>query len=86
VDELYRLALGLESAASYRGADPAKGWTVDRFHGATRYTASYDSEGRRAAFMRVPERHAAVIILTNDDRADARGMAEQLLGRLIPER
>jgi cyanophycinase len=86
VDELYRLSLGLESAASYRGADPAKGWTVDRFHGATRYTASYDSEGRRAAFMRVPERHAAVIILTNDDRADARGMAEQLLGRLIPER
>jgi hypothetical protein len=33
--------------------------------------------------VRIPERHATVIILTNDASADARGMSEQILDRLV---
>jgi cyanophycinase len=83
VDELYRLALGLEVPASYRGVDYAKGWTADTYAGATRYSAYATADGKRAAFMRIPDRHATVIILTNDATADARGMAERILAGLM---
>jgi hypothetical protein len=84
VDELYRLALGLEVATTWRDADYSKGWTSDSYRGATRLAAYATPDGKRGAIVRVPERHATVVILTNDAAADARGMAEQLLERLLP--
>ena len=39
--------------------------------------------GKRAAFVRIPDQHATIIILTNDDSADAKGMADQITDKLI---
>lgn len=93
VDELYRLALGLENPRTYlRGAptdaeresiDYAKGWEADTYHGVARFSAFGIAGGKRDAFVRIPEKHAVIIILTNDDAADARGMAEKIADRLL---
>ncbi len=95
VDELYRLALGLEVPRTYtRGAsadsgaaresiDASKGWEVDSYRGTTRYSAYGPDAGKRNAFVRIPDKHATIIILTNDATADARGIAETITDRLI---
>jgi cyanophycinase len=83
VDELYRLDLGLESARTWPKADYSRGWTVDTFHGVQRLAAYGTRDGKRAAFVRIPSRHATVIILTNDPNADARGMAERITDQLL---
>lgn len=83
VDELYRFALGLEVPTTWRDVDYSKGWTVDTYKGATRYSAYATPDGKRAAFMRVPDRHTTVIILTNDPGADAKGMAESILEKAL---
>jgi hypothetical protein len=85
VDELYRFALGLEVPTTWRDADYSKGWTIDTYKGVTRLAAYATADGKRAAFVRVPERKATIIILTNDAKADARGMAERILDRLLAQ-
>ncbi len=82
VDELYRLALGLEDARTWPRADVARGWRVE-VHNATRWLVAYGTErGRRAAFVRIPARRAVVIVLTNDDDLDAKGVAGVIGERL----
>jgi cyanophycinase len=83
VDELYRLALGLEVPATWRDADYSRGWTSDTYKGVTRLASYATADGKRAAFVRIPERGATIIILTNDAGADARGMAERILDQLL---
>ncbi len=95
VDELYRIALGLEVPRTYarnptaapdverEPIDAAKGWEVDKYRGATRYRAFGSPGGKRSAFVRIPERHVTIIILTNDETADARGMADQIADKLL---
>ena len=83
VDELYRLNLGLEYQSTWPKADYSRGWTVDTLHGTQRLAAYATADGKRAAFVRIPSRHAAVIILTNDPNADARGMAERITSQLL---
>jgi hypothetical protein len=95
VDELYRLALGLENPRTYsrggaadasgdRGSiDYARGWEADTFHGVARFSAFGAAGGKRDAFVRIPDKHAAIIILTNDETADARGMAEKIAEQLM---
>jgi hypothetical protein len=83
VDELYRLDLGLEYQKTWPKADYAKGWRVDTFHGVQRFAAYGTKDGKRGAFVRIPSRHATVIILTNDPNADARGMAERITSELL---
>ena len=95
VDELYRLALGLENPRSYtRGApadpnaerepiDYARGWDWDTYRGTARYSSFGAVGGKRDAFVRFPDKHATIIILTNDESADARGMAEKIAERLL---
>ena len=61
----------------------AKGWTTDTYAGVVRLAAYATADGKRGAFVRVPSRKATIIILTNDDSADARGMADKILERLI---
>ncbi len=89
VDELYRVSLGLQQgnytrASAGEGAtrapiDGARGWEADQVDGATRYRAFATSGGRRSAFVRIPEREITIIVLTNDEGADARGIADRLL-------
>jgi hypothetical protein len=95
VDELYRLALGFENPHSYTraaGGDPgaeresidyARGWETDTYRGTARYSAFGLAGGKRNAFVRFPERHAVIIILTNDETADARDMAEKIAEKLL---
>ncbi len=83
VDELYRFALGLEVPVTWRDADYAKGWTVDTYSGTTRLAAYATANGKRGAFVRVPDHGVTIIILTNDASADARGMAQQLLDQVL---
>jgi cyanophycinase len=94
VDELYRLELGLEFpgtwlrdslAVSFAGApavDPALGWAQDRFRGEVRLAEYGTPSGRRNAFVRIPGRKVAVIILTDSDDADVKAAAERILERL----
>jgi hypothetical protein len=83
VDELYRFALGLEVPTSWRNTDYAKGWTTDTYKGVTRFAAYATADGKRAAFVRVPDRRATIVILTNDASADARAMAERILDQVL---
>ena len=83
VDELYRLALGLENPRTWRDTDVTKGWESETVNGVVRLSAYGAEGGRRHAFVRVPGRRAVVILLTNDPQADARGMANRLLDRLL---
>jgi cyanophycinase len=82
VDELYRLALGLENPRTWRDADVAKGWESESVAGVTRLTAYGAEGGKRNAFVRVPDKKTTVIVLTNDPNADARGIANSILTRL----
>jgi len=83
VDELYRMSLGLEVPTTWRNSDYSRGWTADMYKGVSRLAAYATAEGKRAAFVRVPDRHATIVILTNDANADARGMAEKILDQLL---
>ncbi|MEP6765943.1 MAG: hypothetical protein ABJB66_16645, partial [Gemmatimonadaceae bacterium] len=93
VDELYRWELGMTSnralmqdslavATSATNLN-AFGWTVDSYKGTTRQSEFYSRDGKRNAFVRFPEKGAAVIILTNDDKADARAMANKIADKLL---
>ena len=82
VDALYRMALGIENPASYRGVDHTKGWQAEPVGFVTRFTAYSAPGGKRGAFVRVPDQGVTAIILTNDDSADARGMASRIIERL----
>jgi hypothetical protein len=79
VDDLYRLALGLEATPNFTN----NGWTTDTYRGVTRLAAYATPDGKRAAFVRIPAQRATIIILTNDASADARGMADKILDQLI---
>jgi len=83
VDELYRLALGLENPRTWRDIDATKGWEVETSGGVARLAAYGAEGGRRNAFVRVADRRTVVIVLTNDDQADAKGMANRILDRLF---
>ncbi len=83
VDELYRLALGLENPRTYTGADYAKGWRPDTYHGVQRLSVFGAADGKRNAFVRIPDKRAVVIVLTNDSTADAARMADVITDRLL---
>ncbi|HEX6316104.1 MAG TPA: cyanophycinase [Gemmatimonadaceae bacterium] len=86
VDELYRLALGYESPATWRTPDQRRGWTADTYKGVERLAAYARPDGKRGAFVRVPSRKATIIILTNDATADAKAMSERILDELLAQR
>ena len=83
VDELYRLELGLQNPRTWRDIDATKGWESESAGGVARLAAYGADGGRRNAFVRVPDRRAVIIVLTNDDQADAKGMANRILDRLL---
>jgi cyanophycinase len=67
----------------HEGLHQALGWYVDNYKGFARQYAYGTSDGKRAAFVRFPERKAAIIILTDSDNADARKMANAIADRLL---
>jgi cyanophycinase len=93
VDELYRLALGLENPRTYtipgengsapRTIDYARGWQTDSYKGASRLAAWGAAGGKRAAFVRIPDQRATIIVLTNDDSFDAKAAVDRITDRLL---
>lgn len=88
VDELYRLELGLENPRGFARdtttkIDIVKGWKVDEYRGQPRLALYGTPDGKRNAFVRFPDRKAAIIILTNDENADAKGIADRIADRLL---
>ena len=99
VDELYRWELGLEhnrefstdsTAAATDGSTDVRqmlsravAWQTESYRGLTRYAEYGTSTGRRNAFVRIPDRKATIIILTNDDSVDARALANAIADRLL---
>jgi cyanophycinase len=83
VDELYRLALGLENPRTWRDTDATKGWETESVGGLTRLAAYGAEGGKRHAFVRVPDKRTTVIVLTNDPNADARGIASSIVTRVL---
>lgn len=83
VDELYRLALGLDDPQIWPGADRARGWQPETRDGLALLWAYATPDGKRAAIVRIPDRHAVVVVLTNDDGADAKGIATAVAERML---
>jgi cyanophycinase len=90
VDELYRVSLGLENPRTYvrdttstGTIDRTKNWEPDTYRGVARLSAYAAAGGKRGAFVRIPDKHATIIILTNDESADAKGMADKITDRLL---
>lgn len=81
VDELYRWELGLTAVKGLN--KDGLGWQVDSYKGLARQSEYGTSDGKRNAFVRFPAKHAAIIILTSDANADARGMANRIADRLL---
>jgi cyanophycinase len=98
VDELYRWELGLEGNRAFGVDSPtatdgtidvrqpalrSAGWRADSYHGVNRFTEYGTPSGRRNAFVRIPDRQAVIIILTESDAFDARAAADAITDRLI---
>lgn len=96
VDELYRLALGLENPRTFtrdttsgdsstgaRSFDAARGWQPDTYRGVARLSAFGLPSGMRSAFVRIPSKRASIIILTSDDAAAAKVMADRITDQLL---
>lgn len=98
VDELYRWELGLEhnrefgvdsvpstdgSADVRQPAARGAGWRADSYRGVNRFAEYGTPTGRRNAFVRIPDRKAVIIILTNSDTFDARAAADAISERLL---
>jgi cyanophycinase len=89
VDELYRFALGLQNPRTYAGdttraaVDLTRGWEPDTYRGVARLSAFAAAGGKRNAFVRIPDKNATIIILTNDDTADAKGLADKITDQLL---
>ena len=95
VDELYRVALGYENprmfvrdttsgdGAASHGVDLAAGWEADSRAGAARLSAFAVPGGKRSAFVRLPDKHATIIVLTNSESADVKRIVDALTDRLL---
>ena len=94
-DELYRVSLGYENPRTFvrdttsgdngttRSVDVSAGGESDSRAGAARLSAFAVTGGKRSAFVRLPDRHATIVVLTNDDNADAKRIVDALTDRLL---
>jgi cyanophycinase len=95
VDELYRLELGLQfegtwirdtlasDGAAPAELDPTRGWARETVWNRQVLALYAEPAGRRGAFLRVPDRKASVIGLSDQGDFDARSAALVLLNRLL---
>lgn len=92
VDDLYRLSLAFDprevrdTTGAPAAPDSALGWRIDRVRGLTRLNAFATADGRRGAFVRIPDRRVTIVILTDREAVDARGLADQIAERLLAPR
>ena len=99
VDELYRWELGLLDNPSFTmagkdvafraaqsGGHAGIGWELGTSHGLRQVSEYGTPDGGRNAFVKFPERRAAIIIVTNSDQVNARALAERIADRLLSAR
>jgi cyanophycinase len=85
VDDLYRFEQG-RTALRPGVPDTAtvvRGFTTDTVNGMRRQSAFGAEGGRRAAWLRYPDRRTTILILTSDDAFDARGAGQRIADRLF---
>ncbi|QJR37981.1 cyanophycinase [Gemmatimonas groenlandica] len=78
VDDLYRF----DQARLAQSTEP-KGFGLDTQRGDVTQVVYGSGEGRRLAWVRYPGRKTTIIILTNDDRFDAKAAADRIAERLL---
>ena len=72
-----------DGSADIRQFPTHAGWRADSYHGLTRFVTYGNANGRRNAFVRVPDAKSVIIILTDSDAVDARGLADAITDRLL---
>ena len=85
VDDLYRFEQG-RSALQPGMRDTStvvRGFVTDTMFGMRRQSAYGVADGRRSAWVRYTERRGTIIVLTNDDSADAKSMAARIAAKLF---
>jgi hypothetical protein len=85
VDDLYRFEQG-RTALRPGVPDTAavvRGFATDSTHGMRRHAVFGAPDGRRAAWLRYPDRRTTILILTADDAFDARGAGQRIADRLF---
>jgi len=60
-----------------------RGFVTDTVNGMQRQSVFGASDGRRAAWIRYPERRTTILLLTTDDAADAKVLAQRIAERLF---
>jgi hypothetical protein len=85
VDYLRNWDLRLEYPVTFGSApvDVTLGWQKDVYRGKTRLSLFGTKDGKRNAYVRIPEASISVIILTDKDDWSARAVAERLLDKLM---
>ena len=68
---------------SVKPIDTMLGWQKGTYRGVVRLSLFGTKGEKRHAFVRIPEKGISIIILTNKDDADARGIAERITDRLL---
>ena len=83
VDDLYRFEQGRWPWHGGPADTVSRGFTVDRDHGAVRWSAFAKADGKRAAWIRYPELRTVILVLTADDAANVREMSQRIADRLL---
>jgi hypothetical protein len=85
VDDLYRFEQGRTALrpGMRDTATVVRGFVTDTVNGLRRQAVFGTSDGRRAAWVRYPERRTTILVLTSDDAADARAITQRIADRLF---
>ena len=83
VDDLYRFEQGRWPWRGGAADTIPRGFTVDTDHGVARWSAFANAGGKRATWVRYPASRTVILILTNDDSADVRAMAQKIADKLL---
>jgi cyanophycinase len=86
VDYLRGWDLRLEYPITFGTAAPLDvtlGWQRDSYRGKTRLSLFGTNDGKRNAYVRIPEASISIIILTDKDDWDARAVAQRIIDKLM---
>lgn len=85
VDDLYRFEQGRTNLrpGTRDTSTVIRGFKTDTVNGLRRQFVFGTRDGKRAAWVRYPERRTTILILTKDDDADAKGISERIAGKLF---
>jgi hypothetical protein len=85
IDDLYRFEQGRTALRpGARDTTTAlRGFTTETANGLRRQSAYGTNDGHTSAWVRYPERRTTILVLTKDNTADAKGMAQRIADKLF---